>query len=139
MSNYEIGYMKPPRETRFKPGQSGNKAGRPKSGKNTYKLLDDLLNQGALVMKDGKNVRINKKTMSLLQLVNAAAKGNIKALQMLLPHMLAVDARNENLEAVREHLSIDDQKIIEMFLGQNKDITKEETHDESSIESNLAQ
>jgi len=138
MNNYEIGYMKPPRETRFKPGQSGNKLGRPKSGKNTYKLLDDLLNQRALVMKDGKDVKINKKTAILLQAVNSAAKGNIKALQMLLPHMLAVDARNESLYAVKEHLSTDDQKIIEMFLGQNKDITKDEIHDESSIESNIA-
>lgn len=139
MNNYEVGYMKPPQETRFKPGQSGNKSGRPKGSKTTYKLLDDLLNQRALVMKDGKDVKIDKKTAILLQAVNSAAKGNIKALQMLLPHMLAVDARNENLEAVREHLSTDDQKIIEMFLGQNKDITKDETHVKSSIESNLAQ
>lgn len=139
MSNYEIGYMKPPRETRFKPGQSGNKSGRPKGSKNTYKLLDDLLTQKVAVMQDGKEVKINKKTMSLLQLVNSAAKGDKKALQMLLPHMLAVDSRNENLEAVREHLSTDDQKIIDTFLSQNKDITKDKTHDESSIESNLAQ
>ena len=28
--DYEIGYGKPPKQTRFKPGQSGNPRGRPK-------------------------------------------------------------------------------------------------------------
>ena len=30
-NNREVGYKKPPAETRFKPGQSGNPKGRPKS------------------------------------------------------------------------------------------------------------
>ena len=29
-SDFPIGYKKPPLETRFKPGQSGNPSGRPK-------------------------------------------------------------------------------------------------------------
>ena len=33
-TDYEIGYGKPPKETRFKPGQSGNPRGRPKGAKN---------------------------------------------------------------------------------------------------------
>ena len=31
---YPIGYKKPPRDTQFKPGQSGNFKGRPKGAKN---------------------------------------------------------------------------------------------------------
>ena len=33
-ASYEVGYAKPPVETRFKPGQSGNPRGRPKGAKN---------------------------------------------------------------------------------------------------------
>lgn len=32
-SDYEVGYGKPPQQTRFKPGQSGNPRGRPKGAK----------------------------------------------------------------------------------------------------------
>ena len=31
---YEVGYGKPPKDTRFKPGQSGNPSGRPKGATN---------------------------------------------------------------------------------------------------------
>ena len=32
--SYRVGYAKPPREMRFRPGQSGNARGRPKGAKN---------------------------------------------------------------------------------------------------------
>jgi hypothetical protein len=40
--DYEVGYKKPPKATQFKPGQSGNPAGRPKS-KPADKRLEALL------------------------------------------------------------------------------------------------
>jgi len=132
----KIGYMNPPKSSQFKPGQSGNKSGRPKGSKNTYKLLDDLLNKKVPIVQDGKSIKTTRKTLILMQTVNSASKGDMKAIQTIFPHMLAVDTRNESLEAIKEHLSIDDKKIIEIFLEQNKDITKEETNDESNIKSN---
>ena len=116
MGEYEIGYMKPPCEKRFKPGQSGNNSGRPKGSKNTYKLLDDLLNQKITMVQDGKNVKIKKKTAILLQNVNAAAKGNLRAIQTIFPHMLMADMKNEEREKIAEQLSTDDQKILKIFI-----------------------
>ncbi|MBN1281915.1 MAG: hypothetical protein JW985_03005 [Alphaproteobacteria bacterium] len=130
MSEYEIGYMKPPKNSRFKMGESGNKSGRPRGSKNTYKLLGDLLNQKITMVQDGKPVKIDKKTAILLQAVNSASKGEIKSLQILLPHMLAVDIKNENLENSNEHLSTDDQEILKDFLQRNKDVTKDSENDE---------
>jgi hypothetical protein len=40
---YEIGYGKPPKNTRFKPGVSGSRHGRPKGSKNTETLLKQEL------------------------------------------------------------------------------------------------
>ena len=49
MYDYEIGYGRPPKSTRFKPGQSGNPKGRKKGSKNTYSILRDILNQKVTV------------------------------------------------------------------------------------------
>jgi len=115
MSDYENGYGKPPVDKRFQPGQSGNSKGRPKGSKNTYKLLDDILNQKVQMTQDGKQVKINKKTAILLQTVNKAVKGDMKALQILLPQMIVADGKNEEHEKVITALSQDDQKLIEQY------------------------
>jgi len=115
MSDYENGYGKPPINKQFQPGQSGNSKGRPKGSKNTYKLLDDILNQKVQMTQDGKQVKINKKTAILLQAANKAVKGDMKALQILLPQMIVADGKNEEHEKVIAALSQDDQKLIEQY------------------------
>lgn len=105
----------PPTHSQFKPGQSGNIKGRPKGRRNTYSVLDDLLNQKILVTQDGNQIKIDKKTAILLQAVNRAVKGDIRAIQNIFPHMLAVDENNEHLAAVRQALSTNDQAILENF------------------------
>lgn len=116
MSDYENGYMKPPRDKQFQPGQSGNSKGRPRGSKNTYKLLDDILNEKVQITKDSHPIKINKKTAILLQAANKATKGDLKALQILLPHMLVADSKNEELIKVSAAIKQDDMKIIEQFI-----------------------
>lgn len=41
--NYEVGYRRPPRQTRFKKGRSGNPRGRPPGSRNFASLVDVLL------------------------------------------------------------------------------------------------
>ena len=47
VTNYEVGYAKPPKQHRFKPGQSGNPAGRPRGSRNKLgeEFLDDLIDE----------------------------------------------------------------------------------------------
>ncbi len=46
-SDYEVGYGKPPRHTRFQPGRSGNPRGRPKDTKNLKTdLIEELAESG---------------------------------------------------------------------------------------------
>ncbi len=115
-NDYEVGYGKPPSATQFKPGQSGNAKGRPIGSKNTYKLLEDILNEKVQITQDGHQVKINKKTAILLQAVNTAVKGNLKAIQTIFPHLLAGDARNEEHAKINAALKQDDAKIIQQFL-----------------------
>lgn len=113
---YEIGYKKPPRETRFRKGCSGNPSGRPKGSQNTIKLLEELLNQKISVLQDGKKRKISKKTAIMMQMVNAAVKGDPKSVQTLLPYMTIIDNKNEEKETAKDNLSKDDKEIITNFL-----------------------
>lgn len=115
-NEYEIGYGKPPKDQQFKKGASGNPNGRPKGSKNTYTLLQEILNQNLEVVENSKTINISKKAAMLLQLVNKGVKGDIKAITALLPHMLSADAKEEETQKIMESLHRDDAAIIERYI-----------------------
>jgi hypothetical protein len=51
--DYEVGYGKPPRHTRFAKGQSGNPRGRPRGAKNFNTLLEEALDEPVTVTENG--------------------------------------------------------------------------------------
>jgi hypothetical protein len=69
-----VGYCNPPEETRFKKGQSGNSRGRPKGTPNMATVLERTLRDPAVVTK--LEAAIN-------QVMNKAAAGDLKAVQLL--------------------------------------------------------
>jgi hypothetical protein len=82
--NYDVGYKKPPTNTQFKKGQSGNSKGRPKGSKNMSTILKKELNVAVSVTKLGKRQKTKKKELIITQLTNQAASGNLKAIAMIL-------------------------------------------------------
>ncbi len=130
--DYEVGYGKPPKNSQFKPGNSGNKKGRPKGSKNTYTLLVEILGQKINVKKeDGQTIKISKKAAMLTQLVNKGVKGDIKAIATLLPHMLVADMKEEDREKILALLNQDDKEIIQTYLS-NFDGAQEVIEDEGN-------
>lgn len=85
--DYTVGYCRPPEDTRFKPGQSGNRAGRPKKSKNIDLLIKAELEKTVPLTGDGRAKRITKLDALVMQLVNRAVKGDPKALQFILAHL----------------------------------------------------
>ena len=81
---YEVGYGKPPMATRFKPGQSGNRKGRPKRSKSSAVLIDGELNQTIIIHENGKKLRVTKREAIHKQLVNGAIKGDIRKIELLM-------------------------------------------------------
>ena len=56
--DYKVGYCKPPRETQFKPGQSGNLNGKPKVTKANEIDIEGILNREVKANLDGKARRM---------------------------------------------------------------------------------
>ena len=82
-SDYVVGYRRPPRETRFQKGQSGNAKGRPKGSKSLIALLGEELDQPIPVNENGRRKSITKRLAAAKQLVNKAVAGEYRYLKML--------------------------------------------------------
>lgn len=111
---YEVGYGKPPRHTRFKKGQSGNPRGRPSGSKNLSTLLIETLNELVVVAENGGRRKITKRQAIITQLVNQAAKADWRATKILLDILQVIEARAEPLPA--ENLfDAADERVIEQI------------------------
>jgi hypothetical protein len=79
MSEYKVGYAKPPKSGQFKRGKSGNPKGRPKG---SLKLATDLaaeLNEQITVREDGKPRRVSKQRALIKSLMAKALQGDVRA------------------------------------------------------------
>lgn len=92
VEGYAVGRGKSPRYTRFKKGQSGNPKGRPRGSKNMDTLLDEALDEQVTARHKGKPKKFAMREAILRQLVNKAASGDLKAIQVLLALMPKIEA-----------------------------------------------
>jgi len=111
--NYEVGYGKPPRHTRFQKGRSGNPAGRPRGKKNLATLLSDALDQKIIVVENGRRKKISKREAIVTQLVNKSASADLKATQIVLAMLRDVETRADSGGADIESLTEADRQIIQ--------------------------
>jgi len=92
-SDYQVGYGKPPQHTRFKKGESGNPAGRPKGTKNLTTLFEKELKQRVVVTENGRRRSITKQEAMVKHLVNKAVSGDRVLMQLLLEEIRLLEAR----------------------------------------------
>ena len=72
--DYEVGYGKPPKHTRFKKNQSGNSRGRPKGARGLKAELEAELNEYVSVTINGKSKRVRKRRLVVAALTAKAIK-----------------------------------------------------------------
>jgi len=109
---YDVGYGKPPRQTRFKKGQSGNPTGRPKGAVNLDTVLERVLMEQVVVNEPGRCRKITKFEAALTQLVNKAASGDNRAMALLLSLIPDMESR---LEEQANQRKTPQQKMEEML------------------------
>jgi hypothetical protein len=77
----EVGFGNPPKERQFKPGQSGNPRGRPKSKKAGLTDVSKLLNEPVKVKAGGKVQEMGPFEAGLRKLAKKAVDGNLPAIR----------------------------------------------------------
>ena len=71
-----VGACRPPRATRFRPGQSGNPRGRPKRPRGIPGLVARALGERVEAKENGRPLRITKLEAVVKQLVNRGRNRN---------------------------------------------------------------
>ncbi|MCC6947027.1 MAG: hypothetical protein IT539_04590 [Bradyrhizobiaceae bacterium] len=111
-NDYEVGYAKPPRATRFKPGQSGNPKGRPKGVRNFKTDVKATLKSPVKLSREGKARKVTTQAAMLLRLREKALGGDGRALDRLIT--LAQAYNNEDVTA-SDALSVDDANLLAVY------------------------
>lgn len=81
---YSVGHGKPPLETRFRPGRSGNPGGRPRGKRNLKTDLDEELQQLVSIGDDEHNEKISKQRLIVKKLVDLAISGDARAMNAII-------------------------------------------------------
>jgi hypothetical protein len=115
--DYDVGYGKPPKHTRFAPGQSGNPNGRPAGTRNFTTDLNATLKAPVRITRDGKPRKVSTQEAMLLRLREKALAGDARALDRLIS--LAQTYNNEELTAA-SGVSADDAMLLELFKSRVK-------------------
>ncbi|WP_157100588.1 DUF5681 domain-containing protein [Rhodoplanes sp. Z2-YC6860] len=79
-----VGYKRPPVQSQFKPGQSGNPSGRPKGSQNLKTLFHKIMRE-EVQLREGEDVRKITKAEAIMRgLVIGALKGDTRSTGTLL-------------------------------------------------------
>lgn len=114
-SSYKVGFGKPPEETRFRKGRSGNPKGRPKGSRNFKTDLREELAEPVRVHVDGKAQTISSQQAAMKQLRAKALKGDQRALDRLLGLAERYDFE-ESADETEQELAVADQQILQRFV-----------------------
>lgn len=119
---YPVGYCKPPVHTRFKPGKSGNPKGGRKGQKNPLELIEKVLGMKVNV-SDGRSVkRVSILEAGFRSIAAKAAKGDLKAMQLMLNLVEQARAEAGQDQGV---IGADDLAIIERYAARLQDASED--------------
>src|SRR5262245_15233425 len=112
-----VGYGRPPVHTRFQKGQSGNPKGRRRGQRNIHTVVNEVLRQ-PITIREGDRVRsLSKLDGIIVTMVNAALKGDAKALTAFITILRALGMTGEPPASTKhESFTADDQSLLEDFV-----------------------
>ena len=117
----KVGYGRPPKHTRFKPGQSGNPKGKAKGVRNVATDVQQTLNAMVRVNADGKPRKMSAQKAVIMRAVEKALKGDSRAAAQVLELMQRYN--NDAPPARKAATSADDQALLDAM---KKDILEDD-------------
>lgn len=90
-ADYEVGYKKPPKHTRFQPGVSGNPKGNPKKNTTLQEEVKTILSARVPVTLGGKKTYVTKRQLLLEQIINGAINKDARLMRLAIPLLSMAD------------------------------------------------
>lgn len=112
---YTVGYRRPPKETQFKAGQSGNPKGRPKGRRPIGAVLQEIMQKKMSVTENGKIRRLSTLEIMLRRLTNDAMRSDHRAIKLLVDLLDRYGDAPEATIQVNELLA-EDEEILKHYL-----------------------
>ncbi len=114
----KVGYCRPPRATRFRPGRSGNPRGRPRKPKPVQDLLATELRRRVVIRENGREQRIPKLELVMKRLVNDAIQGNHPAVRLLIDLIKVAEESSDQglVDRTMDELNAEDREILARYV-----------------------
>jgi hypothetical protein len=125
--DYEVGFGRPPKDTQFQPGHSGNQKGRPKGIRPVGAVLRDIIQRKVPVTEEGgKTRRLAVLEVMLLRLANDAMRSDQKAIKLILS-LAERYAESPGTNTQFDGLLAEDQEILAQYLKETQEEPPKET------------
>jgi hypothetical protein len=111
-----VGYKKPPRHTRFRPGQSGNPRGRQKGLRNFGTDVKATLEAKVAVNENGGRKRVSTQEAMLLRLREKALKGDTRALDLLIRLAQLFNHDGPGEAGGEQEMAAEDREILDAYV-----------------------
>ena len=114
---YEIGYGKPPKHTRFKPGQSGHPSGRPRGQRNFRTAVREALQEKVAIREGDRQRKLSKMDAIIQVALTKALRGDAKGLAAIVQLARWAGLMDEQPElSSTESIGAEDEAILAGYL-----------------------
>jgi hypothetical protein len=121
----DVGYRKPPKASRWRKGQSGNRRGRQKGVRNLKTELAEELGEIVSIKEQGLAKTITKQRALIKAMTLKAVQGDTRAANILINMMFRL-LHPELIEGLPAELAKEDQAILDAFVVRRRPPTDQQ-------------